>query len=162
MSPHAFNLLILVAESFKQINQFNSVVVERPQILTKVNECCCVVPSECTTKRILYNRVMRGTNVSLNADVLHAVEERRVRWTTYANLLAWFENFRTFFIEFDLAQVGSNGELDIEEEQLCWILNVDKTKNSINRSKTRAGGRPAVSFHDPHLSVWCKPRWLTL
>jgi hypothetical protein len=71
---------------------------------------------------------MRGTNVSLNADVLHAVEERRVRWTTYANLLAWFENFRTFFIEFDLAQVGSNGELDIEEEQLCWILNVDKTK----------------------------------
>jgi hypothetical protein len=54
-------------------------------------------------------------------------------------------------IEFNFAQVGSNGELDIHEEQLCQIFNVNKMENAINGSQTKVGGRPAESFHDPHL-----------
>ncbi len=30
-------------------------------------------------------------------------------------------------------------------------MNVDETEISLDTSNTRAGGRPAVSFHDPHL-----------
>jgi hypothetical protein len=95
---------------------------------------------------------MRVTNVSLNANILPAVKERQVQWTTYANLLAWFETFRTFLIEFDFAQVGSNRELD-NDEQLHRILNVTKTKIPINGSQTRACGRLAMTFHNPHLQL---------
>jgi hypothetical protein len=76
MPPHAFNLLMLAAESFIQINQFNSVVVEQPQILTKVNKCCGVSLPECTTKKSLYNQVIRATNASSNVDVLVLVKGR--------------------------------------------------------------------------------------
>jgi hypothetical protein len=76
--PHAFNLLMLAVESFIQINQVNSVLVERTQILTKINKCCSVLLQECKTKRSLYNRVMRVMNLSLNADISPAVEERPV------------------------------------------------------------------------------------
>ena len=55
MPPCAFNLLVLMAESFIQNNQGISVVVKRPQMMTKVNDCCGVMPSECTPKRSLYN-----------------------------------------------------------------------------------------------------------
>ena len=97
---HALNLLVLAVESFIQINQVNSVVVEWSHLLTKINECCGVPLQECQKKRSLYDRVLRATTVSLNANVSPAVKERRVRWTTYANLLEWFENFRSFLIKF--------------------------------------------------------------
>jgi hypothetical protein len=40
--------------------------------------------------------------------------------------------FRTFLIEFDFAQVNSNWELDIDEEQLSLMGNVDKKEIAIN------------------------------
>ncbi len=43
----------------------------------------------------------------------------------------------------------------IKEEMLRWILNVDGTKISLDSNKTRAGGRPAITFYDPHLSMPC-------
>ncbi len=73
MPLHAFNLLMLTVESYVQINQFNSVVVERHQLLMTVNACCGVAPSECKTKHSVFDRVMKATNVSLNADVSPAV-----------------------------------------------------------------------------------------
>jgi hypothetical protein len=65
----------------------------------------------------------------------------------------WFVNFRKFLIEFDFARVDSSGELDIDKETTRWIMNVNKTKIAVNASKTRAGGRPGISFHDPHLPL---------
>ena len=96
----------------------------------------------------------KSTNVLLNPDVLPAVKERRVRWTTYANLNAWFDNLRAFLIEFDFASIGDNGAvLTFTEAQLRRIMNVDETEVSLDESNTRAGGRPAMSFHDPHLPL---------
>jgi hypothetical protein len=54
-------------------------------------------------------------------------------------------------IEFDFAGVGDDGEPTFTEAQLRQIMNVDETEISLDASNTRAGGRPAVSFHDPHL-----------
>ena len=71
-----------------------------------VNTCCGVAPAECRAKHSLYDRVMKSTNVSLNADVSPAVKERRVRWTTYAILDAWFVNFCAFLIKFDFAGIN--------------------------------------------------------
>ncbi len=75
---HAFNLLVLEVESFIQINQVNSVIVERSQILMKINKCCGVLSQECQDKSSLYDRVMSLTTVLLNANASPAVEERRV------------------------------------------------------------------------------------
>jgi hypothetical protein len=52
----------------------------------------------------------------LNASVAPAVEERRIRWTTYSNLHAWFVSFKVFLIEFGFAKIESNGELVFLEE----------------------------------------------
>jgi hypothetical protein len=54
-------------------------------------------------------------------------------------------------IEFDFAGVGDDGEPTFTEAQLRQIMNVDETEISLDASNTRARGRPAVSFHDPHL-----------
>jgi hypothetical protein len=115
ISRHAFNVLVLAVDLFIQINQVNSVVVERSHILTKINECCSVPLQECQKKRSLYDRVLRAMTVSLNANVSPAVKEQRVWWTTYANLLKRFENFRTFLIKFDFAGVDMNGELEFAD-----------------------------------------------
>ena len=96
---------------------------------------------------------MKSTIVSLNADVSPAVEERCVRWMTYTNLNAWFDNFQAFLIEFDFTGVGDNGEPTFTGVQLRRIMNVVETEISLDTSNTRAGGRPAVSLHDPHLSL---------
>ena len=98
----------------------------------------------------VYGQVMKSTNVSLNADVPPVVEERRVQWTTYANLDAWFDNFWAFMIKFDFSGIEDNGaELTFMEAQLRWIKNINKTEVSLDARNTKADGRPAVSFHDP-------------
>ncbi len=100
---------MLAVESFIQINNVNSVVIERSELIAAVNTCCGVPPSECSTKHSVYDRVTRSTNVSLNADVSPPVEERRLRWTTWPNLVQWFDNFKAFLVEFDFAGVGDDG-----------------------------------------------------
>ena len=153
MPRHAFDLLVLAVESYIQINQVNSIVIEWSQLIMAINTCCGVPPLECSTKHSVYDHAMRSTNVSLNADVSPLVEERRLRWTTWPNLFHWFENFKAFSVEFNFAGVGDNGELTFTEEQLRRIQNIDKTKLALNASKMHMGGRPAVLFYNPHLLI---------
>ena len=79
MPRHAFDLLVLAVESYIQINNVNSIVIEQKQLIMSVNTCCGVPLAECSTKHSVYDRVMRSTNVSLNADVSPPVEKRRLR-----------------------------------------------------------------------------------
>ncbi len=56
-------------------------------------------------------------------------------------------------IEFRFAIVGCNGEPVFDEKMMHQILNLDAMDISVNRSKKIVGGRPEVSFHDPHLPI---------
>jgi len=87
-----------------QINGVNSVIVPRQKIIMRVNELCSIT-SEGKPKTSIFDKVMRSTNVSLNAIVAPQVKKRCIRWTTYANLLAWFDNFKIFLIEFGFSDV---------------------------------------------------------
>ncbi len=78
MPKHSFQLLVLAVESFIQISNVNSIEAKRPTLMMAVNTCCGVAPAECRAKHSLYDRVMKSTNVSLNADVSPAVKERCV------------------------------------------------------------------------------------
>jgi hypothetical protein len=62
---------------------------------------------------------------------------------------------RSFLIEFGFAIVGCNGEQVFDEKTMHQILNLDAMDISVNGSKTIVGGRPEVSFHDPHLPMPC-------
>ena len=98
MPMHAFNLLVLAVESYIQINNVNSINVEQNQLTMSVNTCCGVPPAKCGTKHSVFDRVMRSTNVSLNADVSPPVKERHLRWTMWPNLFNWFEKFKAFLV----------------------------------------------------------------
>jgi hypothetical protein len=156
--PHAaFELLMIAAESFIQIKGVNKDHIERNTLMIMFNELCGVTSSMGRVKENMFERVMRATNVSLNASISHVVEDRRVRWTMYSNLHAWFVSFKAFLIEFGFATIGSDGRLLIMEATMRRIVNVDETEVSLDGSKTNAGGRPAVSFHDPHFPLTQRP-----
>jgi hypothetical protein len=156
--PHAtFELLVVAAKSFIKIMGVNKDHIERNTLMIMFNELCGVMSSKGRVKENMFERVIRATNVSLNASVSPAVKDRRVRWTTYLNLHAWFVSFKAFLIEFGFATIGSNGRLVISEAMLRRIANVDETEVSLDGSKTNAGGRSAVSFHDPHFPLTQRP-----
>ncbi len=93
MPRHAFELLVLAVESYVQKCNVNRNDTKWLTLMMAVNTCCGVAPAECRTTHSVYDRVMKSRNVSLNADVSPAVKESRVRWMTYANLDALFDNF---------------------------------------------------------------------
>jgi hypothetical protein len=158
MLVHAFDLLVLAVELFMQINQVNCIMLKQQGIICVINECCqIVVAADGGLMLSWFLRVMRATNVSLNIMVAQLIKERRVRWTTYNNLLKWFVGYWAFMLKYEFTQPGSNRDhkMIVKEENLRRILNVDKTKMSLDGSKTRVGGRPAVTFFDPHLPMPC-------
>ena len=71
----------------------------------------------------------------------------------YSNLLNWFQNIWAFLINYEFAQEGSDGELAINDATKRHILIINETELVLGGSKTRAGGRPEVSFYDPHLPM---------
>jgi hypothetical protein len=102
----------------------------------------------------IFDRVMKSTNVSLCAFIVPQAKERCIHsWTRYANLLAWFDNFKVFLIEFGFAVVGCDGEPVFDEKTMHQILNLDAMGISVNGSKTIMGGGPEVSFPNPHLPM---------
>ncbi len=156
--PHAaFDLLVLAAESFIKIKQVNSKHIEWQMLMIMLNELCGVTSSEKSVKEIMFKRVIWATNVLLNASIAPVVEERCIRWTTYSNLHVWFVSFKVFLIELGFATIGSNGKLVFSDEMLRRMVNVNKTEILVDGSKTNAGGRPAVSFHDPHFPLTKRP-----
>ncbi len=102
----------------------------------------------------IFDRVMKSTNVSLCAFIVPQAKERCIcSLTRYANLLAWFDKFKVFLIEFGFAVVGCNGEQVFDEKTMHQILNLDTMDISVNEIKTIVDVRLEVSFQDPHLPM---------
>ncbi len=78
--PHAaFELLVLTTKSFIKIKQINSKVIKRQMLMFMFNKLCGVTSLGKKVKETMFKRVMRATNVSLNASIAPAVKERCVR-----------------------------------------------------------------------------------
>ncbi len=101
----------------------------------------------------IFDRVIKSTKVSLCAFIAPQAKERCIHWIRYTNLLARLDNYKVFFIEFGFAIFGCDGEPVFDEKTMHQMLNINTTDISVNRSKTIVGGRPEVSFHDPHLPM---------
>ena len=140
-----------------QISQVNGMALGTKIMTMKINECRGI---ESTLKRLIHmmhNCVMKGMTVLFNALVATPVKERRVRWTTYSNLLKWFQNFWAFLIKYEFTREGSNRELVIDDATKHRTLKINKTELLLDGSKTRAGDRPEVSFNDPCLPMVKRP-----
>jgi hypothetical protein len=148
----AFKLLVLAVESYIQIKQLNCEVIVWQQLLVVVNKMCGIASID-RIKENMLDRVMRSTPVSFDAIVAPPVEERRLLWTTYDNLHTWFMSFKEFCFKFEFAMPNCNGEAVFSPEMLRRIGNVDETELSLDGSETQAGGRPAMSYRDPHLPM---------
>ena len=66
----------------------------------------------------LFNRLISDTEIDLKADIQNPIEDRRRRWTTYANLKLWFDVWEDSLLEFGFA-VKEDGKLYISEELLA-------------------------------------------
>jgi len=147
ISHAAFELLVIAAESFIKMKGVNKDHIECNMLMIMFNKLCGVTSSKGRVKENIFERVMRAMNVLLNASLSPAVEDRRVRWTTYSSLHAWFVSFKAFLVEFGFATIGSDGRLVISEATLHRIANVDKTEVSLDGSKTNVvAGRPSPSM----------------
>ena len=146
-----FKLLVLAVESFIKIKQVNCEVIVQKQLLVAVNKLCGIASGD-RIKENMLERVLRLTTVSLDVTITPAVKERMLLWTTRDNLHTWFLGFKEFLLKFGLATLNDNTrELIFSPKMLRPIINVDETKASLDGSNMQVGGRPAMSYRDPHL-----------
>ena len=91
--------------------------------------------------------------MDFSATVCSLQEERRHRWTTYANINCWFDNW-----ERDLVSLGfgtlEDGNVKVPEEQKARVLNLDESALHLDGNKKKRGGRPSVIFFDGALPVF--------
>ena len=101
ISKAVFKLLVLAVKLFIQIKQVNCKVIVRKQLLVVVNNLCGIASVDRIKEKML-EQVMRLTTVSLNVTIAPAVKERRLLWTTFVNLHAWFLGFKEFLLKFGI------------------------------------------------------------
>jgi hypothetical protein len=113
----------------------------------------CGIASIDRIKENMLDQVMRSTPVSFDAIVTPPVEERRLLWTTYNNLHTLFMSFKEFCFKFEFAMPNCHGDAVFSPEMLHCIANINETELSLDGSETQEGGRPAISYRDPHLPM---------
>ena len=149
--------IYIAVSSFVQINQVNakSVANDRKKLNARLMS---VMGREEIPNMQLLDCVLVETATELLSLTVDNVEDRRVRWTTYRNLNAWFINWEHNLELLGFADWNANKDkLVIPQNQLGCIINVDKTCVLMDERKGRRGGRPSVIFFSPMLPKSGRP-----
>jgi hypothetical protein len=144
----AFKSLCIAFESFVRIMQINS---RQGEITYKKLASRINVLLRKDYRLNMLQRILLATSKNLDASTMHIAEDRRVRWTTFANISSWFDNWEFDLVELGFATRDADGKIAIPAEQLYNIINFDETCLSVDGSEGRRGGRPNVTLHDPRL-----------
>jgi hypothetical protein len=144
----AFQSLCLTFESYVRIEQLNSRQgnITYKKLAAKINQ---VLNRDYRQKML--QRVLSATAKNLDASTMHIAEDRRVRWTTHANVATWFDNWEDDLVDLGFATKNNDGKVSIIPVQLCNIINFDETCLSLDGTEGRRGGRPEITLHDPWL-----------
>jgi len=85
----------------------------------------------------------------------NTIEQRRVEWTTHANLNLWFTTWKETLIELGFAREKTE-EDTVEEGEVVFlpgqkerIVNVDETDGTLDDTCKQTGGRPPMVFTAP-------------
>ena len=99
----------------------------------------------------IVQRLLKKSETAFKAQAAFARDkEQRTRWTTCANIEAWFSNWRTDLENLRFGTTLCNGRFDIAEDQLCQIVNLDESAAvSSDGNDGQCGGRPRVTVQDP-------------
>jgi hypothetical protein len=71
---------------------------------------------------------------------MHIAEDRRVRWTTHANISSWFDNWEFDLVDLGFAVRAADGKVTIPDKQLPFIINFGETCLSLDGTEGRRGG----------------------
>ncbi len=142
----AFKSLCITFESYVCIQQINmrQGEITYKKLVVRINR---VLKHD--YKQKMLQRVLCATAKNLDASTMHIAKDRQVRWTTFANISRWFDNWEFNLVEFGFATRGIDRTVTIPDDQLPFILNLDETFLSLDGSEGRKGGRPVVTLHDP-------------
>jgi len=145
-----YTALCMAYGSFLRINQINAMGSDnsRSKLLPILAETMNISVS---SSKELIKRLCRDTAIDMKCDKLSFAEERRVRWTTYANLELWFDSWEKTLIDLGFMEDDGTGKYILPDRQLRNIINFDETCLSLDGSSINRGGRPAAHYHDPRL-----------
>ena len=152
--PDAFAELVGAFESYVRIHQANGngLAITRKNLISKVNKVVAHLYNRDTeVDAKLLDRLLRNTDIDFSASAQENIEDRRHRWTTFANLKLWFDVWEMNLIKLGFAKKNKDGEIEISASQLQRIINLDETCLSLDGNQGRRGGRPSVSFFDPNI-----------
>jgi hypothetical protein len=94
--------------------------------------------------------VLCNTAVNLRVNKGKNKEESRIWWTTYKNLLLWFDNWKRNLVKLGFAYFDLiTNKVCIPEEQLANIVNFNETCLSLNGSTQNRGSQPEVVLYNP-------------
>jgi hypothetical protein len=144
----AFKSLCIAFESFIRIQQINSRQGEitYKKLAVRINALLGR-----NYKLKMLQRILLATAKNLDSSTMNIAKDRRVHWTTFANISSWFDNWEFDLVELGFATRDTDGKIAISAEQLYFILNFDETCLSVDGSEGRRGGRSNVTLHDPCL-----------
>ena len=144
----SFQSLCLAFESYVRIMQINS---KEGEITFKKLSAKINAVLRHNYRQKMLQRVLSATARNLDASTMHIAEDRRVRWTTHANISSWFGNWEFDLVDLGFAVRAADGKVTIPDEQLPFILNFDETCLSLDGTEGRRGGQPEITLHDPRL-----------
>ncbi len=96
----------------------------------------------------LLNCILHDMATDIDAKKLNCVEDHQIHWTTYQNLLIWFNSWEVFLVDYGIATTSQTGELIVEEKMKKQIANLDKTCLLLDRHNRDCGGYLTVTYYD--------------
>ena len=131
----AYNSLCVAFESYVRINQLNrrDDKLTFDKLAAKINKTM-----NHDYRKKLLNRVLLSTTKYLDASKMEYCEDCRIRWTTWTNINAWFDNWERDSVELGFAFYNEQGQCIIPDEMLPYILNFNETcltADAVKRSK---------------------------
>jgi len=126
----------------------------RSKLSHLVNDVINNHPNENRTSDKLIARLQRDFGPEFHLGKKEKVEERRVKWTTFNNLISWGDKVKDIIIELGFGRLRQpednvEGEIYFYEGQLERIINFDETRITLDQTETQRGGRPSFVFYNP-------------
>ena len=124
VSDRIMKVLVRAFESYVQINQGNgngAVILEWKHLCKRLNLVASPLFFEPKYSDRLYIRILEQTTIEFGVHVQEMVEDRRIRWTTYANLRLWFETWGEDLVELGFAHKDDDDKIIITHEQLIRL-----------------------------------------
>ena len=103
-----------------------------------------------TVERFFQNRLGSNAAVKFKTINQYDQESRRIAWTRFYNLNAWFDSFEKHCTKIGFDQCEANGSIGFIHPER--IYNLDEMNLSLDGISGNRGGSPTTMLYDPNFS----------